>query len=78
MTPQIEDVGAAAGKRAADLYNFRKMDGACESIRSALPDAVKAANADAQRFKDSASEDERAVAIYWQSYADAFEAGIAQ
>jgi hypothetical protein len=72
----IEEVGARAGKRAADLYKARERVGTHDSIRHALPDAVKAAKADAQKLQDSASEDERAVAIYWASYAEAFEAGI--
>jgi hypothetical protein len=72
----IEQVGASAGKRTADLYKFRKQEGTCGSERRALPDAVRAANLEAQQFSDSESEDERAVAIYWQSYADAFEAAV--
>jgi hypothetical protein len=55
----IEEVGARAGKRAADLYKAREREGT-----------------DAANLQDSPSEDERAVAIYWTSYAAAFEAGI--
>ena len=69
----IEEVGARAGKRAADLYKAREREGTCESERRALPDAVNAANLEAQQFSDSESEDERAVAIYWASYAEAFK-----
>ncbi len=73
----IEDVGARAGKRAADLYKFREWEGTCESERRALPDAVRAAKVDVAKFRDSDNEDERAVAIFWASYAQEFEAGIA-
>jgi hypothetical protein len=41
-----------------------------------LSEKVKAANLEAQQLRDSASEDERAIAIYWASYAAAFETGI--
>ena len=73
----IEEAGASAGKQAADLYQFRKWEGTCESERRALPDAVKAAKVDAAKFRDSDSEDERALAVYWQSFAEAFHAEIA-
>ena len=73
----IEEVGVRAGKQAADLYKFREREGTCESERRALPDAVEASRLEAQQLSDGGSEQERVNAIYWQSYADAFEAGIA-
>jgi hypothetical protein len=72
----IEELGAAKGTAAANLYNARERDGTHDSIRRALPDAVKAAKADAAKLQDNESEDQRAVAIYWASFAEAFEAGI--
>jgi hypothetical protein len=76
MIPQIEDVGAAAGKQAADLYKAREREGTHDSTRRALPDAVKAARSEAQHLSVGGSEQEVVNAIYWQSYAEAFEAEI--
>ncbi|MET4258470.1 uncharacterized protein with von Willebrand factor type A (vWA) domain [Bradyrhizobium sp. S3.12.5] len=72
----IEETGAQAGMKAAEMYKARERDGTHEDIRRALPDAVKAARAEAAKFQDSDSEPERAVAIYWASYAEFFELGL--
>ncbi|MET4804598.1 hypothetical protein [Bradyrhizobium sp. LB11.1] len=76
MNLTIEETGAQAGKKAAEIYKAREQDGTHEDIRRALPDAVKAASAEAARYQDSDSEHERANAIYWASYAEFFELGI--
>jgi hypothetical protein len=75
MIPDIETVGARAGSNAADICKARVLEGHtwCQPM---LSEKVKAANLEAQQLRDSASEDERAIAIYWASYAEAFEAGI--
>jgi hypothetical protein len=75
MIPDIETVGAAAGKQAADICKARVLEGHtwCQPM---LSEKVKAANLEAQQLRNSTSEDDRAVAIYWASYAAAFEAGI--
>jgi hypothetical protein len=75
MIPDIETVGASAGRAAADICKARALEGHtwCQPL---LSEKVKAANLEAQQLRDSASEDDRAVAIYWASFADSFEAGI--
>ncbi|MCP1915694.1 hypothetical protein J2R96_008174 [Bradyrhizobium elkanii] len=78
MILTIEEAGAQAGKHAADLSKAHERDGTCESIRSALPDAVRAAKAEASKFQDSGSEHELACAIYWENYHEAFETWIAR
>jgi hypothetical protein len=75
MIPDIETVGARAGKRAADICKARVFEGHtwCQPL---LSERVRAANLEAQQLRDSESEDDRCIAIYWASYAEAFEAGI--
>ena len=74
MDLQIEDVGARAGKQAADVCQAKTREG--DPIRRSLFEKVQAARAEAQKLKDSASEDDRAVAIYWQSFSDEFNSAF--
>jgi hypothetical protein len=62
MYDSVEQLGAAKGTAAANLYKASEREGTCETERRALPDAVKAAMADAAKFRDSDNEDERAIA----------------
>lgn len=73
MLLTIEETGAQAGRQAAALYKARSLDGTHESVLRILPDKVKAAKAEATKLQDSDSEHERAVAIYWANYTEAFE-----
>jgi hypothetical protein len=75
MIPDIETVGASAGRAAADICKARVLEGHtwCQPV---LSQKVQAANLEAQQLRDSTSEDERAIAIYWTSYAAAFEVEI--
>lgn len=72
MILTIEEAGAQAGKRAADLYKAREQDGTCEEIRRALPDAVRAARAEAETRRNG-DQRERALAIYWENFHEQFE-----
>ncbi|MCK1517117.1 hypothetical protein IVB22_32365 [Bradyrhizobium sp. 190] len=58
MILTIEEAGAQAGMQAAELYKAGARDGVHEAVRRILPDAVKAAEAEAENFRDSDSEDE--------------------
>ncbi|PDT68574.1 hypothetical protein CO683_15305 [Bradyrhizobium ottawaense] len=76
MILTLEEAGAQAGKRAAEIYKARGQDGTCEAIRRALPDAVKAAKAEAETLRNG-DQRERAVAIYWENFHEAFDFWIA-
>jgi hypothetical protein len=75
MIPDIETVGATAGRAAADICKARTAEGGF--IRRLLSEKVEAANLEAATLRDSESEDDRAVAIYWASFAEAFKSAFA-
>ncbi|KYK44775.1 hypothetical protein A1D31_35725 [Bradyrhizobium liaoningense] len=77
MILTVEELGAQAGKRAADLYRAREQDGTCQDIRRALPDAVRAARAEAETLRNG-DQRERDLAIYWQNFHEQFEIWIAR
>ena len=53
----IEELGAAKGTAAANLYKAREREGTHDVIRRALWDAVQAAKLDASKLRDGKSED---------------------
>ncbi|KYK45157.1 hypothetical protein A1D31_11025 [Bradyrhizobium liaoningense] len=77
MILTVEELGAQAGKRAADLYKARERDGTCEDIRRALPEAVRAAKAEAETRRNG-DQRERDLAIYWENFHEQFEIWIAR
>jgi hypothetical protein len=71
----IEEVGATAGRAAADICKSKTREG--DFIRRLLFEKVEAARLEAEQLKDSPSEDDRAVGIFWISYCQGFTSAFA-
>jgi hypothetical protein len=72
-----KEAGQRGGKRAADLFLKRFVEGSHAEIRDALPATIDRAKVEASAMLTSDDPNERLVAVHWLAFYSELETALA-